>query len=221
MLAVKIAAAALALALAPVAHAQSSDPAPAATPEKTAPEGQIDLVEIGEADAPVTVYAYLSPICPHCAAFYQDGLQRVEEELIDSGQMRLVIRGLPSQPVAMSLAGMMIIDCAPDSRAASDKIFTEQADWIEQAQAGDAKAFLLEAGEQAGLSAEEAEACLIDENLAQSLYDGAGEAAEAYGMEGVPSFIIDGELVDYSQLSTLEGWREAIGAEAAGDSESE
>ena len=183
--------------------------------ETAPPPGQTDLVTLGEADAPVIVHAYMSPTCPHCADFYRDALPLIEKDLIEPGKMQLIIRGLPSQPVGMSVAGMMVIECAPDSRAAADRIFNQQHEWIEQAKAGDPKLFLEETAAEAGLSGEETETCMTDQALAESLYNGGGAAADAYGFTGVPSFLVNGEPVGGDKLTTIDDWRAVV--EAASD----
>jgi len=187
--------------------------APAAARDAAADAGpQFDLVAIGPEDAGTTAYAYLSPTCPHCAEFYRDSLPELEAALIAPGALRLVVRGLPSDPVALAVAAMMVIDCAPDSRAAADHVFLGQDRWLDAARAGDARSFLVAAGAAGGLSEAESETCLADQARAQALYDAAGRAAQAFELSGVPGFVIDGRAYAAHELARLDDWREASGA---------
>jgi len=177
---------------------------------------QVDLIAYGEADAPVTVYAYVSPTCPHCATFYRDHIPLIRRELIDSGEMRLVLRGLPSQPVQMSVGAMMAMSCAPDGDAVAKRIFLDQEEWFDEAREGRAGAFLIGAGELGGLSGEQAEACLTNEALFESIMDGAQSAGETYGLQGVPSFVIDETPYVWGDLATIDQWRAVVDSHTDG-----
>ena len=99
------------LALAVLATTASSGSALAAdVPPVTA----ADRV-LGRADAPVTVIEYASFTCSHCAAFHNEVLPAFKARFIDSGQVRLVYRNLPTAPVNVAAAASAVAVCAaPD-----------------------------------------------------------------------------------------------------------
>jgi protein-disulfide isomerase len=93
--------------LAPLATAS----APAIAVEPVAPATAADR-SIGRADAPVTVIEYASFACGACANWHQFVYPVFKQRLIDTGQVRLVFRNLPTQPEEMSLPAAALARCA-------------------------------------------------------------------------------------------------------------
>ncbi len=179
---------------------------------KAVEDYDVDLVTYGVADAPVQAIVYVSPTCPHCAHFYNDVLPELQESLIDSGELSLTLRGLPTQPAAMSIGAMAVADCAGDSDAVTDLVFAEQGRWFTEAQEGDPIGLLVEAGEAGGLSQDDVRACLSDEARLAEFQDAAIAASQQYELKGVPSFRIDGETYMADQLPGAAAWEEKVGA---------
>lgn len=102
----------LALAIAaPVASAS----APAVATEQVAPVTAADR-SIGRADAPVTVIEYASFSCHHCADWHRFVYPVFKTRFIDTGQVRLVFRNLPTPPEEMSLPAAALARCAVPAR---------------------------------------------------------------------------------------------------------
>ena len=79
----------LALVAAPMAASAQTPAPPAVT--------SADRV-LGRADAPVTVIEYASFVCSHCAHWHKTVLPTFKTLFIDTGQVRLVYRNLPTNP---------------------------------------------------------------------------------------------------------------------------
>lgn len=193
----------------------TGDAPPAGQELKAVEEYDVDLVTYGEAEAPVRAIAYVSPTCPHCAHFYNDVLPELQETLIASGELSLILRGLPTQPAAMSIGAMAVADCASDSDAVTDLVFAEQGRWFTEAQAGDPLGVLVEAGEAGGLDEDAVRACLSDEARLAEFQDAAIAAAQQYGLKGVPSFRINGQTYMADQLPDAAAWEDKVDALAA------
>ena len=174
------------------APAWAADPVPAVTAN--------DRI-LGRVDAPVTVIEYASFTCPHCAAWHNDVLPAFKARFIDTGQVRLVFRDLPTQParVAATVAG--IARCAEPAR------FFDVAASLMRGQAAalttnDARSWYDAAVAASGRTEDEIKACLDDPatmtNLRASM---AG--AEAAGVNRTPTFFVDGKMVDDSSLDAL------------------
>lgn len=85
--------------------------APAIATEPVAPVTAADRF-IGRADAPVTVIEYASFACHVCADWHQFVYPVFKQRLIDTGQVKLVFRNLPTPPEEMSLPAAALARCA-------------------------------------------------------------------------------------------------------------
>ena len=88
--------------LARPARAQNSEMAALLQP------GPLGDVWLGPADAKCTIIEYASMTCSHCAAFHNEVLPAFKARFIDSGQVRLVYRNLPTAPVNVAAAASAI-----------------------------------------------------------------------------------------------------------------
>lgn len=178
-------------------HAHDHAPAPAAP---IPPVGETDRV-LGRSDAPVTIVEYSSFTCPHCADWHANVLPRLRAELIDTGQVRLVVRDFPTSPAPVAIAAAKLARCAaPDAApAVSAALFQGQAALYENQ---DVNAWLTNAAQQGGRSIEELAACVNDE-AAQASLAADVQAAAAAGVQGTPSFFVDGQRVADGSFESL------------------
>jgi len=54
-----------------------------------------DDLQIGRADAPVTIVEYFSYLCTYCKAFEQETMPKIAENYITTGKARLILRPFP------------------------------------------------------------------------------------------------------------------------------
>ncbi len=160
---------------------------------------------LGRADAPVTVVEYASFTCPHCADWHNQVLPEFKARFIDTGQVRLVFRDLPTDPVQVAATAAAIARCAAPDRfyAVASSFMTGQAQLRSSYQVGpwyDAAIAV------SGRSQAEIEACLSDPSTMANLRAGM-EAASAAGVQSTPSFFVNGQAV---ADRTLDGLTSAI-----------
>lgn len=189
----------LTAALMTAAPALAAEPAPTAA----APVPAVTAADrvLGRADAPVTVIEYASFTCSHCADWTNDVLPTFKARYIDTGKVRLVFRDLPTQPVQVAATAAAIGRCA-----APDKFF-EVAHHFMAGQAaafasGDARDWYTGAISVSGRTQAQIEACLGDPATGQALQRDV-EAAVAAGVEGTPSFFVNGVRASDHSLETL------------------
>lgn len=201
---------AAAAALVPSARAQVHDhgapghvhaPAPAAPPS-TPPVASLASDRIlGSAQAPVTVIEYASFTCPHCAVWTNEVLPEFKTRFIDTGQVRLIYRDLPTNPAPIATAAAKLSRCvAPDKAfAVIERLMAQQAvarslnyptSWFANAAA------------VGGRPPEEVTACVQDP-ATQAAFDADLESARAAGVRGTPTFFIDGVL--FAGEPTVDG----------------
>jgi protein-disulfide isomerase len=175
-----------------------------------AEEGDIAL---GPAKAPVTVIEYASLTCPHCARWETEVFPAFKRKYVDTGQVRYVLREFPTPPEELAEAGFLIARCAPPSKFYDvvETLFAGQKDLYESK---DARAWLMKAGQVAGLSDAQVKTCIEDQNNEKALAARIDANAKAYDVKGTPTFFVNGKQVGEGEV-TLADLDKAI-ADAGG-----
>jgi protein-disulfide isomerase len=201
----------LALALlAPVVAASVSGADAAQARQTVAPVTPADR-SIGRADAPVTVIEYASFACNHCADWHRFVYPAFKARFIDTGQVRLVFRNLPTMPEEMSLPGAALARCAAPERffeVASALMLGQDAVF----RGGTREAWYAPAVAVSGRTRAQLDACAATPATLAAINRDV-ETAQAAGVTSTPSFFVNGRRVTDRSLGGLEV---AIRAAAAG-----
>jgi protein-disulfide isomerase len=172
-----------------------SGPTRAETP--AADDGTGDMF-IGKADAPITMIAYESLLCPHCAAFHQGTLPKLKSEYVDKGLLKIVFREYPGtarEPWARVPA--MMARCLGADRYFSmiDLMFKDQEKWT-RAETGQQLLDNVAAyGRLAGMTKEQFDGCMKNEKMLRAMADRWREGIEKHGIEGTPHFVIGDQRI--------------------------
>jgi protein-disulfide isomerase len=184
------------------------------------PEGGFRM---GNPAAAVKVVEYVSLTCPHCRHFAEAGAPVLIADHVASGRVSFEIRPFPLDPIAA--IGSQLNRCAAPDRAFAfnDAILASQESWFARLDAlGPAElaglnglhgaALRQRVAALAGFDAiaashgVDAASCLADDAGAARI-DEIKAAAEALGVQGTPSFLINGTLApnayDWAALEPL------------------
>ena len=157
--------------------------------------GSAEIVEmtLGDPDAPVTVIEYASFTCPHCATFHKTVFKELKENFIDTGKVQFVHREVYFD--RFGLWAGMVARCGGPERyfGITDIVYDTQSEWTSGGDPATVVGNLRRIGKTAGLTDAELDACLSDGEKAQALVAWYQENASADGIQGTPSFIINGE----------------------------
>ncbi|WP_068318460.1 DsbA family protein [Polycladidibacter hongkongensis] len=173
----------LALGLAPVsALAQSQEDLAQASP--------LGDMQLGSADAPVTVIEYASMTCGHCASFHKDTFKAFKDKYIDTGKVRFIFREFPLDPVAA--AASMMARCQPQDKyfATLSTMFDQQRNW---AFTDNPYGALLKLGQQLGMSKQQFEECLTNQEILDGVTATRNHASNKLGVDSTPTFFINGD----------------------------
>ena len=181
--------------LAPAAQAGSQG-ASASLPPVTA----ADRV-LGRADAPVTVIEYASFTCSHCAHWNNEVFPAFKARFIDTGQVRLVYRNLPTNPAQVAARAAGIARCAVPARFfdVASSFMTGQQAIIDGAPLADWYAAGVAAS---GRTEAQIDACLADPATLNGIRAEVAGASAA-GVQGTPSFFVNGRAVADTSLAGL------------------
>ena len=160
---------------------------------------------IGRADAQVTVIEYASFTCPHCAHWFNDVLPVFKARFVDTGRVRLVFRNLPTAPADLATTAAGIVRCAPADRymAVAGSLFRGQA-----AMMAGGQTWFSDAIAAGGLTNAQIETCFADPATNAGLQTEI-RAAQAAGVQGTPSFFVNGKLQRDGSIEALTAAIEA------------
>lgn len=180
---------------------------------------------VGRAAAPVKLVEYVSYTCPHCAAFDKEAGDTILLLVIRPGKATVEYR--PVLRNILDVAATLLVNCGPPGRFQGNHsmVLRNQAKWliqpseaqIQRWQSGDLPARLRAVAADTGLydlfakrgyGQVELDRCLANEKLAQTLAK-ENEAAFAAGVEGTPSFFINGKLQEAHSWAELKPLLEA------------
>jgi protein-disulfide isomerase len=145
-------------------------------------------MSLGPDNAKVTVIEYASATCPHCANFYKTVFPDLKKEYIDTNKIRFVFREWPHENTAVY--AFMVARCAPKDKyfPLIDMFFTQQDTWLQQPREG-----LQQIAQLAGMTKDTFEKCLTNKELGNEIIAIRNKAEAEFGVEGVPTFFINGE----------------------------
>jgi protein-disulfide isomerase len=165
----------------------------AATPE-AAPTATIEITDfgIGPADAKVKIIEYASFTCPHCARFHADVFGKLKADYIDTGKVRFEYREVYFDRYAL-WAGM-IARCGGEMRyfGISDILFDTQSEWAASEDPAVVSENLKKIGRSAGMEDAAMDACMLDKPMAEAMLAHYQKNFAADGIEGTPTFMING-----------------------------
>lgn len=177
------------------AFALSIGAASAQTATDAAPVTPIEIVDfgIGPMDAKVKVVEYASFTCPHCAQFHADVYPKIKADFIDTGKIRFEYREVYFDRYGL-WAGM-IARCGGEMRyfGISDLLFDTQKEWAASDDPVVVSENLKKIGRSAGLEDAAMDACMQDKATAEAMLAHYQTNFAADGIEGTPTFMINGE----------------------------
>ena len=149
---------------------------------------------LGKDDAPVTIVEYASFTCGFCASFHTKTFPALKEKYIDTGKVKLIFRPFPTQPAELSIAASMLAHCAGKERyfAMTSALMETQRNWMSTQ---DPVPMLQKLASQAGIDEAKFKQCLTDQTLAAEIQRTGLRGYETFGVEGTPTFFINGTIV--------------------------
>lgn len=183
---------------------------------KPAPGAQFDMAKlmalpegikdhpVGSPDAKVQMIEYLSPTCPHCAAFHTDVYPTLKTEYVDTGKVLFIPR--PFVRNVLDAVVFLLAEAAGEARYQDviDTFFKTQSEWAASDKPNDA---MLKVAQQLGFTKETYDAALTNQVLFTGLEAVRDQALKDFQLQGTPTFYVNGKMI------TGEASLEALKAE--------
>ncbi len=165
-----------------------------ATAGGNAPNLTADDRTLGNPKAKIVAIEYAAPMCPHCAHFNEEGIPILKSQYIDTGKVYYIFRVFPiGQP---DVAAESLARCLPADNyfAFIDQLYRNQDKWDPENGVQDVEGGLVGQARIAGMSAEQAVACMHDKDKNARVMAVSQDAQTRFGISGTPTFVINGEV---------------------------
>lgn len=169
-----------------------------------------DMAKGAPEGAKVTVVEYASVTCGACAAWQEQVWPQLKTKYVDTNKVRFVFREFPTAPQDVAVAGFLLARCAgPDKYFdVVEAIMASQKEWAAGVQPRDS---LQRIADGAGVDQAEFQRCVTDKAAIEAM-EKRIKAAQAAGVNGTPTFEVNGKRVPDASLASLSA---AIDAELA------
>jgi protein-disulfide isomerase len=152
--------------------------------------GTLPELTVGDPSGlPVVEYGSLT--CPHCAVFSREIFPELKKDYIDTGKVRFIFREFSRN--SLDVAAFLLARCVGDDKAfaAVELLFSQQDKW---AFVDKPLEPLIAAMRPAGLTHDQAMACLKDQSKADAMLAVEKRATDEIKMTGTPTFVTDGKV---------------------------
>lgn len=178
-------------------------PSKADAPKKSAEEvlkTQNLQIAYGQPDAPVTVIEYFSLSCPHCGAFFKDAKPKLMKDYVEPGKVYYIMRYFPHN--APALAATMLMQCVENDKQQEfiNALFNMQDTW---AFTEEFKNKLMSIAQVGGIGPTSFIKCLENKEMEDHILTQRQEALDSLGLEGIPTFFVNGKKMDGTGYGTL------------------
>ncbi|MEY4696891.1 MAG: hypothetical protein RIT14_1319 [Pseudomonadota bacterium] len=183
------------------------------TNEAAAPAAvEVQDFSLGDPNAKVQITEYASFTCPHCANFHATVWGPLKAEYIDTGKVHFTYREVYFDRSGLWAA--MVARCGGEMRyfGIVDMLFDQQKEWAGTDDPNQVVLNLKTIGRAAGMDDATLDACLKDGEKAAAMVAQYEKNFAADGIQGTPSFIINGEK--HSNMS-FDDMKAIIDAELA------
>ena len=151
-----------------------------------------DFLQIGEANAKVTIKVFSSLTCPHCANFHLKIFENLKNDYIDKKLVKFEHHSFPLDLAALNAE--LIVRCHNDSNKSFQllgEIYKKQNNWAVGSDINVINEYIKNIGLKSGLNNNIMEDCLKNEKLQQQILEERINAQKNYQIQSTPTIYIN------------------------------
>tara|TARA_S200000501_G_scaffold362520_1_gene392104 strand:- start:391 stop:969 length:579 start_codon:yes stop_codon:yes gene_type:complete len=157
---------------------------------------EIKRIFVGNKDAKITIIAFESLTCSHCANFHKDVYPQLKNEYLDTGLAKIEFRHFPLDIAAFNAS--KISQCKNDgSSNILDSLYLNQQKWVKGSTAEEAndhlKSFLIDEG--IGIDFNK---CINDKKLEDFVLNDRVDGVKKFKINATPTIIINNKKFEKS-----------------------
>ena len=150
----------------------------------------------GNKNAKITIIAYESLTCSHCADFHREVYPQLKKEYIDTGLAKIEFRHFPLDIAALNAS--KISQCSDDqSLEILENLYLNQQDWVKGNTVNEINNNLKKFIEKEGFKIN-FEKCINDKEIEDFVLNDRIEGAKNFKVNATPTIIINGKKFEKS-----------------------
>ena len=162
----------------------------------TVASAEIKRIVSGNQNAKITIIAYESLTCSHCANFHKDIYPSLKKDFIDKGLVKIEFRHFPLDIAALNASKISL--CKQDqSLEILEKLYSNQQAWIKGKEIEDVNNNLKEFLKNAGFDID-FEKCINNKEIEDYVLNDRIEGTKNFKVNSTPTIIINNEKFEKS-----------------------
>ncbi len=162
----------------------------------TSANAEIKGIVSGNQNAKITIIAYESLTCSHCANFHKDVYPSLKKDFIDTGLVKIEFRHFPLDIAALNASKISL--CKQDqSLEILEKLYSNQQAWIKGKEIEEVNNNLKEFLKNAGFDID-FEKCINNKEIEDYVLNDRIEGTKNFKVNSTPTIIINNEKFEKS-----------------------
>ena len=162
----------------------------------TSAKAEIKRIVSGNQNAKITIIAYESLTCSHCANFHKDVYPSLKKDFIDTGLVKIEFRHFPLDIAALNASKISL--CKQDqSLEILEKLYSNQQAWIKGKEIEEVNNNLKEFLKKAGFDID-FEKCINNKEIEDYVLNDRIEGTKNFKVNSTPTIIINNEKFEKS-----------------------
>ena len=162
----------------------------------TSANAEIKRIVSGNQNAKITIIAYESLTCSHCANFHKDVYPSLKKDFIDTGLVKIEFRHFPLDIAALNASKISL--CKQDqSLEILEKLYSNQQAWIKGKGIEEVNNNLKEFLKNAGFNID-FEKCIDNKEIEDYVLNDRIEGTKNFKVNSTPTIIINNEKFEKS-----------------------
>ena len=149
----------------------------------------IKRIVIGNADAKISIIAFESLTCSHCANFHRDVFPDLKKDYLDTGLAKIEFRHFPLDIAAFNASKVAQCNNDGDSKILNS-LFANQQKWVKGSSASEANQNLKKFLENEGFNID-FEACINNEKIEDFVLNDRIDGVKKFKVDSTPTIIIN------------------------------
>ena len=155
---------------------------------------EIKRIFVGDKDAKITIIAYESLTCSHCANFHKDIYPLLKKEYLDTGLAKIEFRHFPLDIAAFNAS--KVAQCKNDGNAEIlESLYANQQKWVKGSSVEEANINLKKFLSTEGFNID-FESCINDKQIEDFVLNDRIDGAKNFKVNATPTIIINNEKFD-------------------------
>ena len=150
---------------------------------------EIKRIIVGNIDAKITIIAYESLTCSHCASFHKNVYPQLKEEFLDTGLAKIEFRHFPLDMAALNAS--IISQCKNDGNSdILQSLYNNQQMWVKGSTVEEANKNLQKYLKNEGFRID-FDSCVNNKQIEDFVLNDRIEGAKTFEVDATPTIIIN------------------------------